>query len=370
MKVLVTGSDGFIAKNLCIHLNDVNNFELVKFNKNTSLDELPHLVSDVDIVIHLAGVNRPDSIDEFALGNVNLTVKLCQALQDTGRAVPVVFSSSTQAVLDNPYGITKSDAEKQLWNYAEVTGSDVYIYRLPNVFGKWCKPNYNSVVATFCHNLSRDLPISVNDPNAAISLVYIDDVISEFMRIILDRPITVTGELCHVDKEYSVTVGAIADAIATFKASRDTLISEQVGTGFLRALYSTYVSYLPTNSFAYSISKHSDERGDFVEMLKTQNTGQFSYFTAHTGVTRGGHYHHTKTEKFLVIRGTARFGFRHILTDETYEIFTSGEHPQVVETVPGWSHDVTNIGSDEMIVMLWANEIFDRDNPDTFSHQV
>lgn len=370
MKVLVTGAEGFIAKNLLVRLGELNGFEAVKFSRQTHEEELSTLVQDVEAVIHLAGINRPQSPTEFVTGNTSLTEKLCESLANTRRNIPVIFSSSTQAIRDNPYGKSKGDAEQALWTYAEQTGASTYIYRLPNVFGKWCKPNYNSAVATFCHNIARGLPISINDPNVALTLVYIDDLVDEFVRVLTEKPQVANGETCIVPTKYIATVGELASVIETFHDSRNTLTTEQVGTGLLRALYSTYVSYLPPDLFSYPVPKYGDERGAFVEMLKTKDSGQFSFFTAHPAITRGGHYHHTKTEKFLVIKGKARFGFRHILTNETKELFTSGKEPQIVETVPGWSHDITNVGEEEMIVMLWANETFDREHPDTYTHLV
>lgn len=370
MKILVTGADGFIAKNLLVRLAELGEFEVVKFSRQTPEQALPALVQGVDAVVHLAGINRPQSPAEFITGNTSLTEQLCAALAATARSIPVIFSSSTQAGRDNPYGKSKGDAEHALWAYAEQTQSAVYIYRLPNVFGKWCKPNYNSAVATFCHNITRGLPITIHDPSVALTLVYIDDVVDEFVRVLRDKPTVSKGQICQVPTEYTATVGQIASTLATFRDSRQTLVTEAVGTGLLRTLYSTYVSYLPPESFSYSVPQHGDQRGVFVEMLKTHDSGQFSFFTAHPGITRGGHYHHTKTEKFLVIKGKARFGFRHILTGETHELYTSGEQARIVETVPGWSHDITNIGDDEMIVMLWANEIFDRNHPDTYTHPV
>jgi UDP-2-acetamido-2,6-beta-L-arabino-hexul-4-ose reductase len=244
----------------------------------------------------------------------------------------------------------------------------VAIYRLPGVFGKWCKPNYNSVVATFCHNKARDLPVQINDASARLRLVYVDDVVNAFLHELqiptpgLSRPM--------VSPEYSITLAELSDQIDAFKNCRSTLVSERVGTGLTRALYATYVSYLPVEKFAYSVPAYCDARGVFVEMLKTPDAGQFSFFTAYPGVTRGGHYHHTKTEKFLVIKGHARFGFRHMLTNEVQHIEAHGDQPQIVETVPGWTHDITNIGASEMVVMLWANEIFDRANPDTVASKV
>jgi UDP-2-acetamido-2,6-beta-L-arabino-hexul-4-ose reductase len=279
-----------------------------------------------------------------------------------------VLASSTQADQDNPYGKSKLAAEEAVITLAEETGNSAYIYRLQNVFGKWCKPNYNSVVATFCYNIAHDLPIQINDPSAQLRLVYVDDVVEDFLRVIQLKSDGLS--MPKIQPEYSFTLGELADQIKAFKNCRNSLLSESVGEGLTRALYATYVSYLDPQQFSYPLPQYGDERGVFVEMLKTKDSGQFSFFTAHPGITRGGHYHHTKTEKFLVIKGRARFGFRHIVTDETYEIVTSGDQPQVVDTVPGWAHEITNIGEDEMVVMLWANENFDRDHPDTVTAQV
>ena len=248
------------------------------------------------------------------------------------------------------------------------TGCPVHVYRLPGVFGKWCKPHYNSVVATFCHNISHDLPIQVNDPSFELSLVYIDDVVEEFVKII--QGVRGDKKELSVQPEYKIKLGDLAGQIKIFRESRESLITERVGSGLVSKLYSTYLSYLPPEQFAYSIPSYGDERGMFAEMLKTKDSGQFSFFTAKPGVTRGGHYHHSKTEKFLVIQGEARFGFRHVALDKTHEIVTTSKELKIVETVPGWSHDITNIGTEDMIVMLWANEIFDPDNPDTITHKV
>ncbi len=370
MKVLITGSDGFIAKNLIVRLGEMEGFETVTFSRQTPELQLHELVSDINAVVHLAGVNRPPSPEEFVTGNTGLTQSLCQALLECGRKIPVIFTSSTQAALDNPYGKSKLEAEQALRDYATQTGASVYIFRLPNVFGKWCKPNYNSAVATFCHNIAKNLPIQINDSNAPLSLVYVDDVIDEFIRILTNNPYPDAAEFCTVLIKYQTTVGELAKQLEAFRDSSHSLITEKVGVGLVRALYSTYMSYLPPDAFAYEVPKFGDPRGVFVEMLKTKDSGQFSFFTAHPGITRGGHYHHSKTEKFLVIKGLARFGFRHILTNETYELFTSGEQPRIVETIPGWAHDITNVGEEEMIVMLWANEIFDRDRPDTIASTV
>ncbi len=368
MRVLVTGANGFIGRNLQVALNERDGYEMLPVTRATTTAELAQAVTQADAVVHLAGVNRPQDPAEFATGNVDFTAQLCEALRATGRAVPVAFASSIQADRDNPYGLSKRAAEQHLADYAEGSCTGVVLYRLANVFGKWCRPNYNSAVATFCHNLARGLPIHVDDPAAEVRLVYVDDVVAELLRFLAAPP--QGAVFAEVGPVYTTTVGELAQQINAFREVRDTLVTERVGEGLVRALYSTYVSYLPPEAFSYSVPKYGDPRGVFVEMLKTKDSGQFSFFTAHPGVTRGGHYHHTKTEKFLVIRGNARFKFRHILTDETYVLETSGGEPVIVETIPGWAHDITNIGEDEMVVMLWANEIFDRAKPDTIASRV
>ena len=368
MKVLVTGSNGFIGKNLMIRLGELAGYEAIGFDREDSPADLAERVGQTDAVVHLAGINRPKEVREFFEGNADLTVRLCELIAATGRKIPLIISSSIQADLANPYGESKRGAEVAGATLAEKTGNPVTIYRLQGVFGKWCRPNYNSVVATFCHNIANDLPIQISDPAFALKLVYVDDVVGEFIRVLDAMPAGLSrGEVSPV---YGITLGDLAGQIEAFKNCRESLVSERVGTGLVRALYATYVSYLPPAKFAYDLPKYGDERGVFVEMLKTKDSGQFSFFTAHPGITRGGHYHHTKTEKFLVIKGSASFGFRHVVTGERYEIVTAGDKPQVVETVPGWTHDITNVGDDEMLVMLWANEIFDRDRPDTIAAKV
>ena len=368
MRIVVTGADGFIGKNLQLRLAELGHADVIGITRATSPQAVQQALAAADFVFHLAGVNRPPDPAEFARGNAGLTQTVCDALAALSRPVPVLLASSTQALQDNPYGRSKLAAEDAVRGYGAATGAPVHIFRLPNVFGKWCKPNYNSAVATFCHNIARGLPIQINDPAASVTLVYVDDVIERFVQLIdgADAAVDADG-FATVAQQYSTTVGELARQIQAFKDSRATLMIERVGTGLVRALYATYLSYLPIESFAYELPRHADPRGVFVEMLKTPDCGQFSYFTAHPGITRGGHYHYSKTEKFLVIKGQARFKFRHMQTGQAHELLTTGEKPEVVETVPGWTHDLTNIGTDEMIVMLWANEVFDRERPDTFA---
>ncbi|MEZ2744899.1 NAD-dependent epimerase/dehydratase family protein [Halopseudomonas bauzanensis] len=368
MKVLITGANGFVGQNLIAHLNERADIQVLRFTRDNSLADLPELVGQVDCIFHLAGINRPQDPQEFIVGNTDLTQAICDAISASGRQIPVVYTSSIQAELDNPYGQSKHGAEQALLALGESHGVPVHIFRLPNVFGKWARPNYNSAVATFCNNVARDLPIQINDPDACITLVYIDDVVQHFIAV-MDGHLADTP-FVSVVPEYSISVGGLAEQLYSFRDSRQTMITDPVGTGLIRALYSTYLSYIPPERFTYEVPKHGDPRGVFVEMLKTKDSGQFSFFTAHPGITRGGHYHHSKTEKFLVIKGNACFRFRHIVSGEFYELFTTGEKPEIVETVPGWTHDITNVGDNEMIVMLWANEIFDRENPDTFACQV
>jgi UDP-2-acetamido-2,6-beta-L-arabino-hexul-4-ose reductase len=363
MRVLITGADGFIGRNLLVHLRESRAINFDPFTRRDDPATLAARLAGVAAVIHLAGVNRPLDVREFTAGNVDLTRTLCEAARAQPRPPAILFSSSIQAERANDYGRSKRDAEDILAAYRRDSGAAVVAYRLPNVFGKWCRPNYNSAVATFCHNVARDLPISINDPAAPLELVYVDDVVAALVAALADP----AHAPAAVEPVYRTTVGEVAGMIQAFRGSRDSLVTERVGTGLMRALYATFVSYLPVERFGYGIKQYVDPRGGFMEMLKTHDSGQFSVFTAHPGVTRGGHYHHSKTEKFLVVRGQARFRFRQIVSGETHEILTSSDNPQVVETIPGWTHDITNIGSDEMIVALWANEIFDRARPDTYA---
>lgn len=368
MRVVVTGADGFIGRNLLVRLREVGQTDVDAITRRSSKDERQAALAEADVVFHLAGVNRPQDPAEFSVGNAEATALLCESLARSGRRAALVLASSTQAEMNNPYGRSKREAESHVRAYGTDTGAPVHVFRLTNVFGKWARPNYNSAVATFCHNRAHDQPIQVNDPAAALRLVYIDDVMDAFLRVLAD-PVAV-AEFAEAGPVYETTVGEVAQIIESFRASRQSLTTPRVGTGLVRALYSTYLSYLDPAAFEYRVPVHADQRGEFVEMVKTPDCGQFSYFTAHPGVTRGEHYHHTKTEKFLVIKGTAHFGFRHIVTGQTHELVTHGGEARIVETVPGWTHNITNIGDGELIVMVWANEIFDRQRPDTVAMKV
>jgi len=368
MRIALTGGRGFIGRNLQIRLQELGHSSLVLIPHDVEPAALPGLLNGVEFVFHLAGVNRPQDPSEFASGNHEFTQRLCKAMASQDKPPRVAYASSSQAELDNPYGQSKREAEEELLAYGQVTGSSVHIFRLTNVFGKWSRPNYNSAVATFCHNIARGEAIVVNKADAPLKLIYVDDVIRHFCELLEDtaRP----SGLMTAGPEYETTVGELADQIRAFASSRNSMVTERVGTGLTRALYATYVSFLPLSAFEYEVARHSDPRGVFVEMLKTPDCGQFGYFTAFPGITRGEHYHHTKTEKFLVIKGTASFGFRHIISNETHEIITHGGEGRIVETIPGWTHNVSNIGDDELVVMVWANEIFDRQKPDTVAQKV
>lgn len=372
IRVLVTGAHGFIGRNLSVRLSELTDFVVTPFVRGDNVAALPSLVKSVDAVVHLAGENRPEDESAFSAGNAGLTIALCEAIAEVHRTsgchIPLILASSAQAECDNPYGRSKLAAEQAVYDLGEKTGNPATIFRLPGVFGKWCRPNYNSVVATFCHNIARGLQVRIDDPASRLRLVYVDDVVAEIVDS-LRKPVA-SVSFGTVQPEYITTVGELASQIQAFHEGRGVLRTERVGTGLTRALYATYVSALPTDSFSYPIPEHRDARGTFVEMLKTPDCGQFSFLTAPPGVTRGGHYHHTKTEKFLVIRGEALFRYRHLLTDERVELRASGTKPTVVETIPGWSHDISNVGDEEMIVMLWANEVFDREQPDTISSKV
>lgn len=365
-RIAVTGANGFIGSNLIVRLNELG-MTTLPLGRDSPREAWFSAVAEADAVIHLAGANRPSDPAEFMAVNRGSADLIAEAVKATGRPMPVVYASSSRAEEPTDYGYSKLAGEERLIALAAETNSPIYILRLPNVFGKWARPNYNSAVATFCHNIARDLPIQVVDPTAALTLVYIDDVVAILIAILEGR---IAEGRVAIDPVYQTTVGDVARTIAGFRQDRGDNLIDSVGSGLTRALYSTYVAALPLEEFSYIITAHTDPRGSFSEMLKTRTSGQFSYFTAHPGVTRGGHYHHSKTEKFLIVHGTARFGFRHVVTGVTHEIIVSGDRPEIVETVPGWAHDVTNIGETELISLLWANEIFDRAHPDTISAKV
>lgn len=365
MNILVTGAQGFIGKNLRAALAERGDVSVLTFDQEHTADNLAALLARADLVYHLAGVNRPPSVEEFYTGNVELTAQMCRMLLDAGRAIPIVFSSSIQAELDNPYGISKRQAEDVLSEYAMAGGAAI-IYRLPNVFGKWCRPNYNSVVATFCHNIARDLPITLSDPDRQLTLVHVDDVVRHFIGD-LDAGGAVGARATwrEVSPAYTVTLGRLAELIRGFRALRETLRLPDLHDDFVRKLYGTYVSYLPETAFDYALQQRCDDRGCLAEFVKSSAAGQIFVSRTRPGITRGNHYHHTKTEKFLVLEGEAVIRFRHILSDEVIEYRVRGEDFRVVDIPTGYTHSIQNVGQGELVTLFWASEIFDPERPDT-----
>lgn len=371
MRVLITGSDGFIGKNFRLRLAEIAGVEIISFSRKNSISELPALLANTDFVFHFAGVNRSKNDIDF-INDSDFTANLAGALEDiaikSNKKIPIVYTSSTQASLSNFYAQSKRKSELILLGLERSCCLPVYIFRLPNVFGKWAKPNYNSVVATFCYNIARNLPIQVHDQKKSLSMVYVDDLMDVFLKLLSGNVIKKNDEGFHSGPtQYSITLGDLAKLIYAFKAGRESLMIERVGIGLTAALYSTFISYLPPSEFSYPLQKFEDARGVFVEAIKTRESGQFSYFTSQPGVSRGGHYHHAKTEKFLVVSGSAKFSFKNIDTEEMCEIFVDSENPHIVDTAPGWLHTVTNVGNEELVVLVWVNQVFDRMNPDTYT---
>ena len=371
-KILITGSNGFIGRNLATRLSEEKIFSINFYNRSDCINQLEKLVSEADLVIHLAGENRPKSSMEFEKTNVGLTKKICDLIRleakDANRLVPLIFTSSIHAKTDSAYGKSKREAENKIRELNAEIGNSCCIYRLPGVFGKWSRPNYNSVVATFCYNIARNLSVDIHDPNQTLDLGYIDDVVNDILSLIFNG--WEHCEMRDLKPLYKVKLNKIYNLLCKFQDLKLSNRVGNVGKGFERALYSTFLSFQREVNFSYKLKSHIDGRGAFVEILKTNNSGQFSFFTAKPGATRGEHYHHTKTEKFLVVKGTASFRFRNLLDDNTIELKVSDEVPEIVDTIPGWVHEITNIGREELIVMLWANEIFDPKRPDTISAKV
>lgn len=361
-RVAITGAQGFIGRNLAMQLRDIHGTEVVEFSRGMSLDAFFEKVRTCEALIHLAGVNRSQDDNEFVEVNLRLTEKIVHFLRDHHR-IPVFFASSILAGTDSPYGQSKRAAEEVLWEYHRETGIPVRVVRLPNVFGKWSRPNYNSVVATFAHNIARGIPIEVADRSHQLTLMYVDDLIATLARDIQSRFLAVSFEL---EPQYVVTVGELADSLLEIHRKRVNGEVLDVGSGLLRALHATYTSFLEPSEFSYSLTPHTDSRGSFVEFLKTTNAGQISFFTSKPGNKRGSHYHHTKSEKFVVIHGNALFRFCNLSDGTRHEVEVSAATPTVVESIPGWIHEIVNVGHDDLSVLVWANEVFNRARPDTF----
>jgi UDP-2-acetamido-2,6-beta-L-arabino-hexul-4-ose reductase len=368
--VLVTGAKGFIGKNLIISLKRRADVGVIEHDLDSPAGLLEEGIAKADVIYHLAGVNRPERVEEFTEGNFDLTRQICDALRQLGRTPFLVLSSSTQAGLDNPYGLSKLQAEKAVFDFGRETGASVFVFRLHGVFGKWCRPNYNSVVATFCHNIARDLPIAISDPAREIELVYIDDVVRAFIDIMDGRLPVSDGKYCSAEPMYRITLGALAETIRGFRKSRNSLALPDMSDPFTRALYATYLSYLPVDSFAYPLTQRTDLRGELAELLKSPHIGQIFVSRTRPGIMRGNHYHDTKVEKFIVFEGDAVIRFRHILGGDVIEYPVSGREFRVVDIPPGYTHSIENIGQNDLIVLFWANEIFDPNIPDTFGMTV
>ena len=382
MKVLVTGAHGFVGKNLCATLYNIAagkdrsygidaDMTVYEYDLDTAPTLLDEYCRDCDFVFHLAGINRPQDPAEFMTGNFGFTSVLLNALRRHGNTCPVMLSSSIQAALDNPYGQSKRAGEDLLLTYGKETGADVLVYRLPNVFGKWCRPNYNSAIATFCHNIAHDLPIQVNDRATRLTLVYIDDVVDELVRA-LKGEATRDGDYYRVPVEHKATLGEIADLIHTFRDQTSTLMMPEIPAGsFAKKLYSTYLSYLPADKAVFDLKMNVDDRGSFSELLKTASCGQFSVNISKPGITKGQHWHHTKWELFMVVSGVGRIEQRKIGTDEVLTFDVSGERLQAVQMLPGYTHNIINLSdTQDLVTVMWANELFDPNKPDTFFEKV
>lgn len=363
MNILVTGAKGFIGRNLVAWLERQSDIRVFEFDKENSRQDLEAALAEADLVFHLAGVNRPQSVDEFETGNVGFTAEVCDHLLEIAHPVPLVLSSSIQAELDNPYGVSKRRAEEVVKRYARQSGARGVVYRLKNVFGKWCRPYYNSVVATFCHNIAHDLPITISDPERELELVYIDDVVDHFAHEIRARePGLYYREVRPVHR---ITLGRLAELIRSYRHMRETLLVPDLSDPFTRKLYGTYLTYLEPDDFAYLLDKKCDPRGCLAEFVKSPAFGQVFVSRTAPGIARGNHYHHTKTEKFLVLQGEAVIRFRHIQSREVLEYRVRGEEFQVVDIPPGYTHSIENTGPGELVTLFWASEVFDPDRPDT-----
>ncbi len=380
MKLLITGAKGFVGKNLCATLKNIaqgkdrsfvpeSDLTICEYDLDTAPELLEQWCADCDFVFHLAGVNRPKEQSEFMEGNFGFTSTLLETLKKHQNTCPILLSSSTQAALENPYGKSKLAGENLLREYGRSTGAQVLIYRFPNVFGKWCRPNYNSAVATFCYNIAHGLPITVNDPSVKMRLVYIDDVVSELIAALKGQPHR-RDELCYVPVEHEILLGEIADLIYSFRDSRANRTVPNTADAFAAKLYATYLSYLPEDGFSYPLTMNVDQRGSFTEIIRTAERGQFSVNISKPGITKGNHWHHTKNEKFLVVSGNGVIRFRKIDSDEVIEYFVSGEKLEVVDIPTGYTHNIENLGQTDMVTFMWASECFDPDKPDTFYLEV
>jgi len=372
MNILVTGAKGFIGKNLVTELRNQGYTDLFEYDIDTNADFLDEYVRKCDFVFHLAGVNRPEKQEEYMKGNFEFTSIILDNLKKYGNKAPILITSSTQALLDNPYGQSKKASENLLFQYGEENDVKVFVYRLCNVFGKWCRPNYNSVVATFCHNVANEIPVTINDPNVEIDFVYINDVVNSFIEKLHTTEYQLGGSQTIEDVYtiYTIKLGMISELLYQFKESRCSLQVPDMSDAFTKKLYSTYLSYLPKNKFSYPLKMNVDNRGSFTEFLRTADRGQVSVNISKPHITKGNHWHHTKNEKFLVVSGKGVIRFRKIDSNEIFEYFVSGDKLEVVDIPVGYTHHIENLGETDMVTIMWVNENFNKEKPDTFFLEV
>jgi len=368
-KILITGSNGFIGRNLFFNLKYIPGLEMYGFDVGNDRDYLLKILKDVDIVFHLAGVNRPDNINDFHKNNAELTQFIVDCLIENKHLIPIVLSSSTQAELDNDYGKSKLDAENHILRYRSLGGSG-FIYRLTNVFGKWSRPNYNSVIATFCYNIANGKEITISDRSKELQLVYVDDIVDNFKSLIFGLDKSPQTGIISITPTYKVNLGEIADLIKSFRDISTTEMIPDMNIDFIKKLHSTYLSFIPLSEAIYPVNIQSDERGYLFELLKSKSFGQIFVSRTNPGITRGNHFHHSKNEKFCVIEGSAVIKLRHLITNETHDFHVNGKEPEVVNILPGYTHSITNIGQTELITLFWANEPFEKERPDTFFEKV
>lgn len=369
MKILVTGAKGFIGKNLIAELRNKNYEKVFEYDLDSTEEELDRYTKESEFIFHLAGVNRPKDEKEFMEGNFGFTSVLLDKLKEYKNNCPIMISSSIQAELNNPYGLSKRCGEDLMFSYGKETGAKVLVYRFPNVFGKWCRPNYNSAVATFSYNIANELPIKVNDPNVGMKLIYIDDLVKELINALKGSE-NKEDNYCYVEPVYEVKLGEIVDLLHSFKETRNNRFIDNMNDGFTKKLYSNYLSYLPKDKFSYDLKMNIDNRGSFTEFIKTIDRGQVSINISKPGIIKGNHWHHTKTEKFLVVSGEGVIRFRKVDEQDILEYYVSGDKLQVVDIPPGYTHNIENLGKENMVTIMWANETFDPDNPDTYYLEV
>jgi len=369
VKVLITGANGFVGKNLTAELETRNDIEVFKYDIDTDPNLLDTYTKQCEFVFHLAGVNRPENKDDFMTGNFGFTSTLLDLLKKNKNTAPVLITSSIQATRDNPYGVSKKAGEELLFKYSKETGASVHVYRLPNLFGKWSRPNYNTVVATFCYNIARDLEIQINNKDALLKLCYIDDVMDEIIAA-MENTSTCDEKYCEVPVSYEITLGELASTLLSFKESRKNLSIPDMGDSLTKKLYATYLSFLPEDDFSYKLKMNVDDRGSFTEILRTANRGQVSVNISKKGITKGSHWHHTKNEKFLVVSGKGVIRFRKIGSDEITEYFVNGDKMRVVDVPCGYTHNIENLGDGDMVTMMWVNECFNPVKPDTYFLEV